>query len=653
MTIPEALQLAMEHHQAGRLAPAEGLYRAILAQQPANADALHLLGVLAYQSRRFPAAEDLIRKAIAISPSSDSYYSNLGLVLTAMNRFNDAMVVYKQAQVLAPDSPETKNNYGNVLFQQGKLDEAMKLYQEALALRPDFADALLNIGNVLDAQGRGQDAIDAYRQALAVRPNYTNALNNLANALYHTQQLEESVKVYRQALSLEPNREVVHYNLGNALRDLERYDQAIDEYRQAIAIRPDYSQALNNLGSTLQHQHEAAQAVVYFERALALQPNVPELLNNLGNALHDCGEYQRAVAHFNSALALKPDYIEVYSNMAKTLEQLGRYDEAIEACRRVIAEKPEFAMAHFNLGICLLLKGEFEEGWGEYAWRWKIKDSSLPRHKFTQPLWDGGSLEGKSILLHAEQGFGDMLQFARYLPMVKKQGTRIMLACESELRRLLENQFQIDQWLSPKQPFPLTDVHCPLMDLPMMFGTTLATVPADIPYLRADETSSTQWAKRLAEYPGLKVGLNWAGRPSHGNDRNRSIALSALAPLFGVPGITFFSLQKWNANPVINTSFNLIDWTQELTDFADTAALINNLDLVISVDTAVVHLAGTMGKPVWTLLPFAPDWRWMLGREDSPWYPTMRLFRQTKERNWDGPIARLVEALHQFAKANP
>jgi len=328
---------------------------------------------------------------------------------------------------------------------------------------------------------------------------------------------------------------------------------------------------------------------------------------------------------------------------------MGRIDEAIAACRQAIALNPDYAEFHFNLALSLLTSGDFQQGWEEYEWRWKCKEFPSPARDFAQPQWDGCPLEGRTLLLHTEQGHGDALQFIRYFPLVEQRGGKILIECYAELQRLFRTTAGRCQVVVRGQPLPAFDLHSPLLSLPRVFGTNLANIPNTVPYLRADPEDAGRWQRRLADDSALvKVGLAWAGRPTHTNDRNRSIKLARLAPLGQLPGVRFFSLQKGEVAAEAKTpppGMELVDWTEELKDFAETAALIANLDLVVAVDTAVVHLAGAMGKPVWVLLPFGSDWRWLLERQDSPWYPSMRLFRQSRIGDWDSVIARVVEAL--------
>jgi hypothetical protein len=357
---------------------------------------------------------------------------------------------------------------------------------------------------------------------------------------------------------------------------------------------------------------------------------------------------------FDRALKLRPDSAATLNNVGNILHGQGRISEAAEVYRRALRIKPDYGLVHWNLGLMLLLQGELEQGWTEYEWRLQVKQFG-PRTVFNRPQWDGGDLDGQRIVFHAEQGFGDVIQFARYLPEIARRGGRIVLACHTEMHRLMRSAGRtrgevgslVEDWVMPDAMLPAYDTHCPMMSLPKAMGTTLANIPLEmIPYIWTEPALQEQWRKRLEGVRDLKVGVAWAGRSTHPNDRNRSFALQTLAPLAGVKGVRLFSLQKGEpARQTKEAGFEITDWTEELEDFADTAAMVEQLDMVISADTSVVHLAAAMGKPTWVLLPFVPDWRWMMDREDSPWYPSMRLFRQPKIGDWQTPIARVVEAL--------
>ena len=621
VTIQQAFALALQHYQSGRLAEAEALCRQILAVDPRHADAFHVLGVIALRTSRTDLAVDSIRQAIALKSDCAEAHYNLGIALQG----------------------------------KGQLDEAISACRQAIVLQPDYADAHYSLGNVLNDIGRQDEAIASYRRAIALKPGCAEFHNNLGTALRDKGRLDEAIAACRQSIAFKPNYADAHYNLGNALKDIGQRDEAIASYRLAITLRPNYIKAHGNLGTALYDNGQLDEAIAAYHRAIALKPDSSEVHSNLGTALYDNGQLDEAIAAYRQAIALQPDLPEAHSNLGNALQGKGQLANAVAAYRRAIALKPDFPKAHVNLAYALLVEGDFLQGWDEYEWRWKLKDVAFSQRNFSQPQWDGRSMEGRTLLLHAEQGFGDAIQFIRYLPLVAQRGGNIILECQPELRRLFQTMASDLPVLARGESLPSFDVHSPLLALPRVFSTGLGDIPRTVPYLRTDAAGAAIWCERLAgSSTSLKVGLVWAGHPTHKNDRQRSLKLASLAPLAEVGGVRFISLQKAGTSAEARTppaGMELIDVAEELQDFADTAALISNLDLVIAVDTAVAHLAGAMGQPVWTLLPFAPDWRWLLERSDSPWYPTMRLFRQPSIGDWDAVIAEVREQLQALVNS--
>jgi tetratricopeptide (TPR) repeat protein len=620
MTIDQSMQFALMRHQAGHLAEAEGVYRQVLSQHPNHAGALHLLGVIAHQSGRDETAVDLIRRAI-------------------MHRSDDA---------------QAHNNLGTSLHALGRLGEATEAYRVAVRLDPELALAHNNLGTALRDQGRFDDSIAACRNAIRLKTDYAEAYNNLGNSLMSVGALDEAVAAYRNALELKPGYVLACNNLGNALKDQGRLREAVELYRRAIHFNPDYAEAYSNLGNVLTELKEFAEAADTCRRALELKPVFAEACNNLGNALRGQGKLDDSVSAFRQAITIKPDCFAAHLNLAKAFYDQCKLDDAISAFQNAIALKPDDSEAHWNLAVVLLLGGNFSQGWAEYEWRWKWKQFKSFGRRFSQPQWNGEELHGKTILLYAEQGWGDAIHFVRYASMVEARGATVVMECQPELHRLLEKFPGISQVLAFGQPLPPFDFQCPLMSLPLVFGTRLDSIPHSVPYLNADSKSAQVWATRMFDAePCMKVGLAWAGRSTHMNDENRSLTLGQLFPLTAARRVRFHSLQKGPAGAQIANqpqAFEVTDFSDKLFDFAETAALIANLDLIITVDTAVAHLAGAMGKPVWLMLPFIPDWRWLLDREDSPWYPTMRLFRQKEIGQWDEVISRVAGCLAELSQ---
>jgi tetratricopeptide (TPR) repeat protein len=682
MTIYEAMAQGLQHFQAGRLGDAEAAYRQILAQNPSHADALGMMGKIAYQAGRAEVAAALFSRAAAIQPTATAY-CDLGTALAAMRKLDEAIAAYQEALLRRPDDHLSLNNLGHVLLQKNEPRKAAAAFGKVLALRPDDPQVHNDLGNALRAAGALDDAIRHYRQARTLAPDLPESHNNLGAALFEKKDLQASESACRGALQLRPDFPQALVNLGNVLSASGKPDEAVTAYERAITQQPNFADAFGALGSLLFNFGRIKVAIPLLHKAVALNSHSPLLHHNLAMALARADQVEEAIASYRKALELRPMDVDVMNHLGVALTAAGRLDDAISCFSKALSVKPEFTSAlsnladalrnqgnviesetclrqalklqpdlpafHWNLGVVLLLRGKFEEGWKEFAWRDRALELKSIRRGFSQPQWDGSDLGGRTILLHAEQGFGDTLQFVRYLPMVKQRGGRILFGCDPSLHQLFHGQFAVDEWEMPGHESPKFEVHCPLLNLPMVFGTTLQTIPSAVPYLAAPPESKQKWAERLAGIKGIKVGLAWAGSPKQANNRNRSIPPEMLSPL-QIQGVTLISLQKGTAAKPSPGSPVMIDWTEELTDFAETAGLIANLDLAITVDTSIAHLAGAMGKPVWVMLCFAPDWRWLLDREDSPWYPTTRLFRQPNPGDWQSVVGRVKDALLKLTK---
>jgi Tetratricopeptide repeat/Glycosyltransferase family 9 (heptosyltransferase) len=416
-------------------------------------------------------------------------------------------------------------------------------------------------------------------------------------------------------------------------------------------VRPNYAEALSNRGMTLRELNRFEEALENYDRALIARPEFAKALSNRGNVLHELTRFDEALASFDRALRVDPEHAEALSNRGVTLHALKRFEEALLNFDRALQLRPSHADTHYNEALCRLLNGDFERGWEKAEWRWETEHTADKKRNFSQPLWLGSNdIAGKAILLHGEQGFGDMIQFCRYVPLVAERAGRVILEIPEPLHELMHTLSGAVRIISRVDPLPHFDMHCPLLSLPLAFRTELKTIPSACPYLHASAQTILRWDARLGQGTRPRIGLVWSGRPTHKNDRNRSVKLHTLLPLLEVDA-TFVSLQRdlrADDKATLENQKNVIHFGDELRDFSDTAALISNLDLVISVDTSVAHLAGALSKPVWILLPFIPDWRWLLDRDDSPWYPTARLFRQDHTRVWDDVVARVREAIVSF-----
>jgi len=538
----------------------------------------------------------------------------------------------------------------------GRIAVAARLYRKILARAPDddFPEAHNHLGIALQQLGRLGDAAAAFERALVLQPDYHEAQYNLGNLRRAEGDLPAAMAAFRRAIALRPDAPEAHNNLGNALQQVGRLVEARACYERALALRPTHASALNNLGNVCRAEGQLAEARALFERALALKPGYADAHNNLAIVLRLDGRFADALVHYDRAVALTPKAAGPLNNRGNLLQDLGRLDEAAASFKQALAIEPEFPAAHHNLGMALLAAGRFEAGWREYEWRWRIPHATDPADRFGVPPWRGESPIEGTLLLHAEQGFGDTLQFCRYAPLLAGRGHRIVLEVPPALVRLMGSLEPRIDIVAQGDALPPFDLHCPLLSLPLACGTQLASIPSIGPYLAADPAAQELWRRRLAaDGARLKVGLVWSGNPRADRpelaaiDRRRSIAADLLAPLAACPGVRFYSLQQQGG--AAPASLGLVDVMAEMTDFADTAALVANLDLVISVDTAVAHLAGALGRPVWLLNRFDSCWRWLAGRDDSPWYPSLRLFRQTQPGDWAGVVARVGQALEALS----
>jgi tetratricopeptide (TPR) repeat protein len=644
------MQRAIEFYRQGNLAEVDRICRDIIGQVPGHFDALHLCGIAAAQRGRFAEAERLIGQALSIDPGRADLNNNRGNVLRELKRFDEALASYDRALAIRPDYAEALNNRGVVLRNLRRLDEALASYDRALAIRPDYAEALNNRGDALTALMRLDEALASFDRALAIRPDYAEALYNRGNVLTALKRLDEALASYERALAIRADHAETLNNRGVVLRDLHRLDEALASYQRALAIRPGSAEALSNSGAVLRQLGRLDEALASCERALAITPDYADALNNRGNALMELKRLDEALASYDRALAIRPDYAEAFYNRGIVLQDLGRLEDALDSYQQAQAIRPDYAEAHWNEGACRLLAGDFAAGWAKFEWRW-LKRGADAKRECARPLWLGEQdVAGRTVLLHAEQGYGDTIQFCRYAPLLAERGARVVLEVQPGLKSLLSGLAGVQQVVARGERLPDFDFHCPLLSLPLAFGTTLQTIPARVPYLAATPGLVQSWRARLgANAP--RIGLAWSGNPKHLKDRNRSIAASRLTRLLET-GATFVSLQKelrdddrqWlAAHPEVH------HFGDELGDFADTAALISLLDVVITVDSAVAHLAGAMGKPVWILVrAFGADWRWLLQRDDSPWYPSARLFRQHSIGDWGGVIADVGGALREW-----
>jgi tetratricopeptide (TPR) repeat protein len=585
------------------------------------------------------------KNAIGCQPDFAEAHVNLGNILKKAGRLSEAVAAYNNAINYQPDFAEAHTNLGNALQDLGRFEEAIAAYSRAIRLNPEDAHAHSNLGNALKTLGQLDKAVAAYNQAIRAKPDFAEAHFNLGIALKTLGQFDNAIAAYNKAIRLKPNFAEAHSDLGNVLQNSGRLEEAVAAYHNAIGCKPDFAAAHSNLGNVLKGLGRLEEAIAAYNKAIRLQPNFTEAHANLGNALQDLGRLDEAVAAYHKAIGFKPDFADAHSGLGNALKNLGRLDDAIAAHNTAIGHQPDYVQGHFNLGIGLLLSGDITNGWAEYEWRWRKAENEAALRGFSKPQWQGEEVNGRTILLHAEQGLGDTIQFCRYATLVAARGAHVLLQAPRSLLTVLSGLKGVDRVITTDEPLPPFDFHCPLMSLPHIFGTGLATIPAPFSYIPINEAKRRNWQQRLAPAAGRRIGIVWAGNPQHGNDRNRSLPFAALAPLWNIPGIRWYSLQVGERRADLDAAPPGVieDLSPSLEDFAQTAAALSQLDLVLTVDTSVAHLAGAIGHPTWVMLPFVPDWRWLMGRQDSPWYPSVRLFRQVQYGAW-GSVIHSVEA---------
>jgi tetratricopeptide (TPR) repeat protein len=677
---------AVSLHRQGRISQAREAYEAILGTEPANIDALHLLGVLFSQANDHLRAVALIDKAIALHPDNAIFHSNRGVALLALKRFGEAVASYDRAIAIQPDIGEAHYNRAIALDALGRFEEAAAGFDRAIALRsdnaeacqkrgvalqkcrrfeeaiasydraidirPDHAEAFCNRGIALAALGRFDEAIASYDRAVAIRPGFSTASYNRGISLAALTRFEEAIASYDRAISLVRNDAEAFCNRGIALAALGRLNEAISSYDRAIDIRPDYAEAWSNRGAALMKLGRSEEAIASYEHAITIRPGYAEAFSNRGLALMELNRLDDALSSFDRAISLRPDYAEAWSNRGIALSDLARPDSALSSFDRAIDLRPGYAEALWNKSLTLLSKGNFEKGWELFEWRWKKEEFTSRKRNFHEPLWLGReSLKGRTILLHGEQGLGDTIQFCRFAKLVSGLGARVVLEVQPPLAGLLTQLEGVAEVVANGEPLPSFDLHCPLMSLPLALKTGMGTIPP-APYLKADAARITGWEQRLVPRMKPRVGVVWSGNPAQKNEHNRRVPLEMM--LRHLPeGVDYVSLQKEVRDDdlaTLRSQERIVHFGPELKDFADTAALCSQMDMVVSVDTGVAHLCGALGMPALLLLSRRADWRWLLDRSDSPWYPSMTLYRQQTLGDWTETLARaganLASRLH-------
>ena len=634
MDMNAAIDRAVALHQAGDLAGAEKLYRDILVAAPGMADIHYLLGMASLGQGRLAAAIRSLRTAVRMKPGIGEWLLNLGIALRQAGETAAALESFARAAGAFAQEPVRR------------------------------ADALAERGALLATTGRGDEAEQVLRDALSLVPGHAAARGNLSALIFNrfagagALGRPEAAAALAEAASLAPDRQAVWYRLGQAHLRAERPAQALEAFDAGLVREPaDYDLILGRSDalSVLGRFEEAREAA---SRAAALSPEAVGPSVALAVALHGLGALVDAAALLRGVVAADPAHVAGLLNLGNVLGDLGDDAGAEQCYRRVLALAPDLPVAHWQRAQARLRAGDLAEGWREYEWRWQMPGFGLSAALHALPIWDGGPLPESGLLVHAEQGHGDSLQFIRYVPLLRERGLHVHVQVQPALVRLFRDSLPVDVGvgaLGDPVP-PRISRRCPLLGLPLRLGTdSLAAIPARIPYLHAPESRRAGWRERLRELPGLRVGLVWAGDGrisdprAAATDRRRSLSLPELAALNTVPGVSLVSLQKGpKSSQALGGPLVIADWTAELGDFADTAALVAELDLVIGVDTAVIHLSAGLGRPTWVLSRFDGCWRWLRDRDDNPWYPGLRIFRQSGWGDWRPVIAEMVNALRAW-----
>jgi tetratricopeptide (TPR) repeat protein len=653
--IGKLLAEALALHQSGRVDDAEPLYSAVLERDPVNADAWHLLSRVSLQRGDWKAAAARVLQAIRQQPSVPAFHTSLGEILAAQGRTWEASLCYQEALRLAPGYTPALVNLGNALQQRGRYRDACVAYWRAIQAQPDSPEAFSNLGNALGAEGRHDEALACYLEAHRLQPGSPEVAVNLAAAHLHLGHHAEAEDWARCALRSSPHLVEALSNLSVALLNQQRYEEAEHSAREALRRAPSAAHLHSNLGSVLLQRKEFAAAESACRRALALRPEYPEAASNLGVALQSQDRLEEAAGEFEAVLRARPAFAEAWTNLGTVRQAQGRNAHALACFEEALRLNPAHVKSHFCRSLALLAAGRLREGFTEYEWRWKVLPDK-PR-AWSQPWWDGSPLEGKTILLYAEQGLGDTIQFARYAPLVAASGGRVVVECQEPVADIVGSIHGVSQVVTPASPLPPFDVQAALMSLPRLLGTTLDTIPRSTPYVAISPALVDRWRDALAPGRGLRVGLAWAGNRQHPGNRQRSFPLDVLAPLGAIPGIQYYSLhvgdeaasEIWNSGGWVRRVLTE-DGLPPAGGLPELGALMCRLDLVITADSMPAHLAGALGRPVWTLLSAAADWRWQLGDlEDTPWYPGMRLFRQPRLGDWTAVVERVCHEIRGFA----
>jgi tetratricopeptide (TPR) repeat protein len=642
-------------------ATAERLFTECLLFAPQSISALSNLAIAQFRQKRFAACDRTAERLIALDPRNIDGYEILSSSQKEQGHYAEALSSCDKLIELDPSIAETYSNRAFLLKTLGRREEALAAYDKALSLGPDSAAAWFGRGDTLYELQRHSDALAAFDRALALDADLASAWIGRGHALWNLKRYHEASEAYDKALAIAPEAENAWLGRGNVLFDLKGYEEASAAFDRALSIAPDLAGAWLGRGNVCWSLHRNEDALAAYDKALSIAPDLPVAWLGRGNALADMKRFDDAFAAFDRALSLEPDLAQAWLGRGNAFGDLKRFDDALAAYGKATSLDPDLGEAHFNAALLRLLSGDLAAGLPKYEYRWAVKQQRDMKRDFSQPIWLGDSdISGKTILIHAEQGLGDTLMCCRYIPMLAARGARVILEVQPALLPLLRTLDGVSTLIAKGETkdktIPDFDLHCPMMSLPLAFKTTVATIPSHVPYLSVAAETIERWRSKLAGQDpkaGLKVGITWAGSPRFIKDADRSVLLPNILPLLAVEGVSYVCLQKElrdGDETILDAHPHIARLDREVSDFSDTAALMMSLDLIISSDTAVANLAGALGRKVWVLLPFLPDWRWSLAGDSTPWYPTATLFRQQKPGDWSSVIDRATEELKKLSQ---
>ena len=663
MDISEKINSAFKNFQEGHIEQAEKDCLEILALQPENSEILHLLGVTYYHLGAHERAVEYLKKAIEIEDQNADVFYDLGNVLQDQGKINESLEMYQKALEIEPEHPDCHNNIGMVLHDLGQIDKAIEHYQKAIEINPQSAIIHNNIALAYEDNNESQKAIAHYGRAIQIDPNYADAHINIGNVFMKEDNPDTAYAYYFKAVQLNPNLVEGYVGMTRILIRKSRFAEAIPLLSRILMSYPDSAETHNDLGNALSALWQLGEAIPHLERALQINPDFAEAHSNFGSALSKMGKLGEAMEHLNKALRIKPDFIDAIINLGYVYKEKGKFGEAMTCYKKALGLDPENADAHFGLGVVELSTGRFREGWEEYEWRLRLRDAEV--RNLPLPFWDGSSLQGKKLFVYPEERVGDEIMFASCLSDVISQSDLCIAECDERLVPLYERSFpkvRIVRRLYGKEypdDLPPADMRIPVGSLARVLRPDIRSFPRQKRYLVPDGKKLEEWKSRYgAAGGGVKVGISWRGGSRPDEIRTRSATLEQWAALFAVPGVHFINLQYGDCREELKKTeehcgVKILDWEggDPLKDLDGFAAKVAALDFVVSVDNPTVHMAGALGVPVWVLLPHVCDWRWLQNCEDSPWYESLRLFRQEKPGEWEGLFERVLNALRESAAA--